>query len=170
MIKNTTILNEYLKKIKFNYNRKNEDKIQRSLALDIRTRWNSTYKMLDGLYDHRMLIMDLFQNKSNIKLTKQQLKNLNCLEFTSDCWFILELLIKVLRPFYTATKAISGSEYPSVGLTVFVLRRIESDFLSVSKPTDPPLLIHMKECLLNKFIYYNMIKDPSQAKTISVCF
>ncbi len=93
---------------------------------------------------------------------------MHSLEFTSDCWYIIELLIKVLKPFYAATKAISGSDYPSIGITLFILRRLEKDFLSVDIPTDDLLLINMKECLLNKMIYYNTVKDPSQSKTIMV--
>ncbi|CAF4628201.1 unnamed protein product, partial [Rotaria sp. Silwood2] len=31
----------------------------------------------------------------------------------------------------------------------------------ISYPTDDPLFNNMKECLLSKMIYYNMVKDPS---------
>ncbi len=93
---------------------------------------------------------------------------MHSLEFTSDCWYIIELLIKVLKPFNAATKAISGSDYSSIGIALFILRRLEKDFLSVDIPTDDPLLINMKECLLNKMIYCNTVKDSSQSKTIMV--
>jgi hypothetical protein len=49
--------------------------------------------------------------------------------FTSDCWFTVELLVKVLKPFYAAAKAISGNDYPTIGITFFILRRLEKDYL-----------------------------------------
>ncbi|CAF3224628.1 unnamed protein product [Rotaria sp. Silwood2] len=105
---------------------------------------------------HRLIIIELFQNKTNLDITKKQQQRLNALELTSDCWYIIELLIKILKPFYRATKAISGSDYPTIGSTFFIFRRLEKDFLSNISPTDDPLFNNMKECLLSKMIYHNM--------------
>ncbi|CAF4701533.1 unnamed protein product, partial [Rotaria sp. Silwood2] len=135
-----------LKRKKHEYNQYNDSKIKRSLCLDVRTRWNSTYKMLYSLNMHRLIIIELFQNKTNLDITKKQQQRLNALELTSDCWYIIELLIKILKPFYRATKAISGSDYPTIGSTFFIFRRLEKDFLSNISPTDDPLFNNMKEC------------------------
>ncbi|CAF1412330.1 unnamed protein product, partial [Rotaria sordida] len=115
---------------------------------------------------HRPIINELFQNKINLNITKKQHQRLNALELTKDCWYIIKLLIKVLKPFYRATKAISGNDYPTIGITVFIFRRLEKQFLYSISPTDDPLFNTMKECLLNKMTYYNMVKDPSQTITI----
>ncbi|CAF1339098.1 unnamed protein product [Rotaria sordida] len=166
IIKDSSILSSFIKKKKYEYNQYNDNKIKSSLFLDVRTRWNSTFKMLHTLNVHRPIIIELFQNKTNLDITKKQQQRLNALELTSDCWYIIELLIKILKPFYRATKAISGSDYPTIGITLFIFRRLEKDFLSNISPTDDPLFNNMKECLLSKMIYYNMVKDPSQTKTI----
>ncbi|CAF4852938.1 unnamed protein product [Rotaria sp. Silwood1] len=133
---------------------------------NVRNRWNSTFKMLYILNMHRPIINELFQNKINLDITKKQHQRLNALELTSDCWYIIELLIKVLKPFYRATKAISGNDYPTIGITLFIFHRLEKEFLSNISPTDDPLFNNMKKCLLNKMIYYNMVEDSTQTKII----
>lgn len=168
MIKGCAILSSFINKAKHEFNQYSDDKITRSLQLDVRTRWNSSYKMLETFNAHRTLIIELFRKKSILNLTKKQQLRLTSLEFTSDCWFTVELLVKVLKPFYAATKAISASNYPTVGITFFILRRLDKDFLSIVKPTDDTLFNNMKECLLDKMNYYNLIKDPSQTRTIMV--
>ena len=75
-------------------------------------------------------------------------------------------MTKVLKPFYAATKVIGGSEYPTIGLTFFVFRRLEKDFLSTTIPSDAPLFNHMKHCLLKRMIYYTVEQDSLQTKTI----
>ncbi|CAF1564257.1 unnamed protein product, partial [Adineta ricciae] len=133
--------------------------------IDVRTRWNSTYKMLETLNMHRGVINELFQNKTNLNMTKQQLQRLSSYEFSSDCWHTVEMLIKVLKPFYRGTKVLSGTEYSTIGVAFYVYRRLEKEFLSVYRPTDDPLLINMKRCLLKKMIYYDL-QDSLQSKVI----
>ncbi|CAF2193906.1 unnamed protein product [Rotaria magnacalcarata] len=166
MIKGSLILSSFIQKIKHEYNRNNDKPIKRSLILDVRTRWNSTYKMLDTMKIYQPIVDELFRNKANLSITKKQQQRLASLEFTSDCWYTIELLIKVLQPFYAATKTISVSDYPSIGVILFIFRRLDKDFLSKSTPTDDPLFNNMKKCLLNKMNYYNTMQDPSQTKTI----
>jgi hypothetical protein len=71
MIKDSSILSSFLKKIKDEYNHHNDDKVKRLLILDVRTRWNSTYKMLETFNMNRIIINELFQNKANIDITKK---------------------------------------------------------------------------------------------------
>ena len=168
MIKSCSILSSFLNKIKEEYNQKNKtSQIKRSLIIDVRTRWNSTFKMLETLNMHRILINELFQNKTNLNITKKQQQKLTSYEFTSDCWHTIEMLIKVLKPSYRGTKALSGTEYPTIGVALYVLRRLDKEFLSVIRSTDDPLLNNMKKCLLNKMIYYNL-DDLTQTKIIQV--
>ncbi|CAF1150344.1 unnamed protein product [Rotaria sp. Silwood1] len=65
-----------------------------------------------------------------------------------------------------ATRAISGSDYPMIGITFYIFHRLEKDFLSKIIPTDDPLFNNMKKSLLSKMIYYTMVQDPLQTKTI----
>ncbi|CAF1178011.1 unnamed protein product [Adineta ricciae] len=147
MIQDCSILSSFLNKIKEQHNQNNINKqTRRSLVIDVRTRWNSTYKILETLNMHRSLINELFQNKTNLNITKQQLHRLSSYEFSSDCWHTVEMLIKVLKPFYRGAKVLS-------------------EFLSVCGPTDDPLLVNMKRCLLKKMAYYDL-QDSLQSKVI----
>ncbi|CAF3424623.1 unnamed protein product [Rotaria sp. Silwood2] len=166
MIKDNSILYSFVQQKKEEHNLHNDDKIKRSLHLDVRTRWNSTFKMLTTLKLYRYIITDLFQNMANLGITKEQYQRLAAMEFSSNCWYTVELLVKVLKPFYGVTKTIGGSEYPTIGLAFLMFRRLDKDFLSVVKPTDAPLFNHMKDCLLKKLIYYTVEQDPSQTETI----
>ncbi|CAF4974750.1 unnamed protein product, partial [Rotaria sp. Silwood1] len=166
LIKDSSILSSFINRKANEYNQYSNSKIKRSLILDVGTRWNSSYKMLYTLNLYRPIIIELFQNKTNLDITKKKQQHLTSLEFTSDCWYTIELLIKILKPFYRATRAISGSDYPTIGITFYIFHRLEKDFLSKIIPTDDPLFNNMKKSLLSKMIYYTMVQDPLQTKTI----
>ena len=59
-----------------------------------------------------------------MNLSKKQANNLTKLEMSNTCWNIVELLLKVLEPFRHEIQLICGTQYPTVGLTLFVLRKI----------------------------------------------
>lgn len=168
MIKESSVLSSAIDKLKSEYNISHDHQVKRSLTLDVRTRWNSTLKMLESLRVHRSILTEMFQRKATLGITKAQQHHLTTLELTSDCWHTIELLIKVLKPFYAATKAISGSEYPTIGITFYVFRRLEKEFLSSVIPEDDPLFDNMKACLLSRLMNYQMVQDPLQTKTIKV--
>ena len=167
-IRESSVLSSIVRKLKSEHNENQDNQIKRSLILDVRTRWNSTYKMLESLNIHRPIIMEIFQRKTSLGITRRQQHRLTSLELTSDCWYTIELLIKVLKPFYAATKAISGSQYPTIGITFYIFRRLEKDFLSSIVPDDDSLFNNMKACLLDRMNDYQMVQDPLQAKTITV--
>lgn len=162
------MLSSAVDKLKSEYNASHDRKIKRSLTLDVRTRWNSTFKMLESLNVHRSILTEMFQRKASLGITRKQQHHLTSLELTSDCWYTIELLIKVLKPFYAATKAISGSEYPTIGITFYVFRRLEKEFLSSIVPGDHSLFDNMKASLLSRMVDYQLVQDPLQTKTIKV--
>ena len=85
MIKENSILSSFIRRKEQEYNSYNDTKINRSLHLDVRTRWNSTFKMLETLNLYRPIIIDLFQNKVDRDIAKKQYQRLAALEFSSDC-------------------------------------------------------------------------------------
>lgn len=72
MIKDWSILFAFIDEKKKEFNRMNDEKIRHKLNLDVRSRWNSTYKMLVTLNMHRPMINQLFQEKTVIDITKKQ--------------------------------------------------------------------------------------------------
>ena len=123
--------------------------------------------MLETLNLYRPTIIDLFENKVDLDISKKQYQRLTVLEFSSDCWYVIELLIKVLKPFYADTKAIVENEYPTIGLTFLYLVVLKKT-LSTIIPSDAPLFNHMKHCLLRRMIYFTVEQDSLQTKTIMV--
>ena len=124
--------------------------------------------MSKSLKIHRPVIMEIFQRKTSLGITRKQQHRLTSLELTSDCWYTIELLIKVSKPWYAATKAISGSQCPTIGITFYIFRRLEKDFLLSFVPDDDSLFNNMKACLPGRMNDYQMVQDPPQLKIITV--
>lgn len=100
-----------VKKVKYSETRKNtfrscvslaKIKETKSLWLDVPTRWNSTYMMLD----RAILYREAFREMSEVQKWCP----------TSEEWDVLEKIRDVLEPFYEITKMFSGSEYPTSNL------------------------------------------------------
>ncbi|CAM2718545.1 unnamed protein product [Rotaria socialis] len=153
-IKNSNVFQLFLKDLIIEFNNTNESKINRSLQLDVKSRWNSTHYMLEAFVIFRPIIDSLFKNIRKMNLSKKQTNSLLKLEISNTCWDVVEQLLKVLEPFRNAIEHISGTQYPTVGLTLFVFRKIQHHFLELSRPDDTELLKNMKEVLHDKLIHY----------------
>ena len=168
MVRASLLLSSIVQKLKSEHNMSEDNQIKHSLIPDVRTRWDFTYKMLESLNLHRRIIMEILQRKASWRIARKQQHRLTSLELTSDGWYTIELLIKVLKLIYAATEAVSGSRYPTIGITFYLFRRLEKDFLSSIVPDDDSLLDNMKACLLNVMIDNHIVQDPLQTKTIIV--
>jgi hypothetical protein len=153
-IKYSNVFQLFLKDLIIEFNNTNEIKIQRSLQLDVKSRWNSTHYMLESIVIFHPIIDNLFRNIRKMNLTKKQANSLTSLEMSNTCWEIVELLVKVLEPFRHATQLISGTKYPTVGLTLFVLRKLQQNFLEIIRPGDNEILQKMKQLIHERLIHY----------------
>jgi hypothetical protein len=109
--------------------------------MDVATRWNSTYLMIESY----------IKNKITLKsLTETNILNANE-------WNKLEQIKKRLEPFYEITKLISGSSYPTLGFCyslILELRKIIANF-----ETDNDLK-HLFAYMKDKFNkYFGEIND-----------
>jgi hypothetical protein len=89
-------------------------------ALDVPTRWNSTYLMLLSALEYRTA----FETLDSQDLSYLDLPSL-------DEWKMAHLLCEIFKPFYDATNVVSGSLYPTSHLYFHVLwivkERIEKE-------------------------------------------
>lgn len=85
--------------------------IPKRLVQEVPTRWNSTYHMVE-----RFVELQKF-----IRLTVAVL-NKNLPVICNEEWQLFEELIKVLKPFYDATRSMSGEKYVT-GSSVIVMTR-----------------------------------------------
>lgn len=141
--------------------------IKRNLCCDVKSRWNSTYCMIDAFLILREVIEKLFNNKHTLHLRPLHIKKLTNFELTSDDWVMLSSLHIVLQPFFHATKVISGRDYPSIGLAFYLLVRLKL-FLQQQERKDNLMVKHLKQVLLSKFVYY-FESDNEQINLLKVC-
>ncbi|CAF2803151.1 unnamed protein product [Rotaria sp. Silwood2] len=140
------------------------------MQLDVKSRWSSTHYMLESFIEFRPIIDILFKNVRKLSLSKKQTNNLLALQISNTSWDLLEQLKKVLEPFRNAVKLISGSQYPTVGLTLFVLRKLQQNFLEIIQPDDDDIILKIKELLYEKFIYYTSANEYGEGfKTLLTC-
>lgn len=84
------------------------------LRLDVSTRWNSTYTMLESAIKYRRAFSSLQLVDRNYKLAP-----------TNEEWTKGEKMCEFLRPFYVMTNLISGSSYPTSNLYFMQVWKIE---------------------------------------------
>ena len=93
--------------------------------LDIPTRWNSTYLMLECSVQYRTTFEALdSQDLSYVDIP------------SSDEWKMADLLCKIFKPFYDATNVISGSLYPTAHLYYHVLWTVKEKIEKESSNKD----------------------------------
>ena len=80
--------------------------------------------MLEAFVIFRLIIDSLFKNIRKMNLSKKQTNILLRLEISNTCWDVVGQLLKALEPFHNVIEHICGSQYPTVGLTLFVLLKI----------------------------------------------
>ncbi|CAF4131524.1 unnamed protein product, partial [Adineta steineri] len=147
MIKRSTIITMF-----FDKERKAQN-IKRNLCRDVKSRWNSSYSMIDSFLCLREPIEKLFDYKHQLHLQPKQLTKLSSFELSSNDWMTLSHLNLVLRPFFHATKAMSGRRYPSMGIAFYLLTRLKY-FLQHHDKKEGLIVKHFKQLLMEKFSYY----------------
>jgi hypothetical protein len=164
--KRTTILSNFIekKRLKINLNRRKDKKINRHLSIDVKTRWNSTFKMLSTINIYRDIINEMFKSKGSLGLTAKQRRKLTRIELTTDQWDLLELLVMLLQPFYSATKVLSNAKYPTIGSALYVIRRLQEQ---LETEENNAVLNVLKAMILTKFRYY-MFDNKEQFDAIKV--
>lgn len=94
----------------------------KKLIQDVVTRWNSTYYMIDRLLELEDAV------KATIALLDTHLETLNAEE-----WSLLKELRKILNPFESATKAVSGEKYMSGSLVIVLTNGLKDVCKKLSK-------------------------------------
>ena len=124
----------------------------RTLTLDVRTRWNSTFKMIDSFLGLKEVVSKFYDERESLGLSSKQSKKLDYLELTSNDWLLLKILTQLFKPFDLATKLLSAQRYPTIGLCLFVLHHIKL-FLE-DTDTDNEYLRQLKKFLLISMMHY----------------
>jgi hypothetical protein len=81
---------------------------QHKLIQEVSTRWNSTYYMIERLYEQ----------KSALSLFCSENPDLGVAELTNQEWRVLDSLINILEPLEAATRILSGDLYCNISLII----------------------------------------------------
>ncbi|CAF1096355.1 unnamed protein product [Adineta steineri] len=94
LIKRSTIITSFVNQ------EKQKSNIKRSLCFDVKSRWNSTYSMIDSFLVFRDIIQKLFNYKHTLHIQAKQLEQLSNLEISGDNWIALSTLRSVFETIF----------------------------------------------------------------------
>ncbi len=165
LINKSSILMNYVLNVKKQLN------IQRSLRLDCKSRWNSSYYLVEAMLMYKKIINKINSDKHDIGLNKKQIAKLSAIQMDQDDWKILELTEFVLKPIAHATEMASGSTYPTIGISYFVICQYR-EFLETDNDhsfSDWKILNYLKSLLLKQVQKY-FIDNNEQFEIMQVRF
>jgi hypothetical protein len=120
--------------------------------------------MLYTLNLYRDFINNLFKAKGSLGLTAKQRRKLTRIELSTDEWDLLKSIINLLEPFYSATKVLSNTKYPTVGSALYIIKTLE-EYLESEEENE--ILDGLKMKVLVKFRHY-MFDDINQFNVFKV--
>ena len=90
---------------------KNQNIKYKKLIRDVKTRWNSTYSMLEAFLENKAIINAMVSLNNNFEK----------LSLTENEWKEIRVFCDFLKPFFEFTVEMSGSEYPTLGMLLLFL-------------------------------------------------
>ncbi|CAF3997905.1 unnamed protein product [Rotaria magnacalcarata] len=118
-IKRSTIISEFFRKEQALL------KINKTITIDCKTRWNSTFFLIDSMIRCKAILLKLFNEKHSLSLRREHIDKLTTIELLTENWNTVSSLRLVLNPFYLATTMLSGKNYPSVGLAFHAIQKLK---------------------------------------------
>ncbi|CAB5213586.1 unnamed protein product [Rhizophagus irregularis] len=100
----------------------------KKLIRDVKTRWNSTFLMLESFLNNKAVIVSLISIGSNFAK----------LDLNDDEWKELQLFCDFLKPFFEFTEEMSGSKYPTFGTLLLLLDHLLEHITIIKNDTSIP--------------------------------
>ena len=114
-----------------------------ALIMEIETRWNSTYSMMERLITVEWPVRRVLSNQDVVPRGDAQ-----HLEMTDDSWELMKRLMPLLKPLFVITKMLQDQNYPTIALIYPSLYIIFKKF--DPKEDDTGTLHHFKEEIKKK--------------------
>ncbi|XP_035832826.1 zinc finger BED domain-containing protein RICESLEEPER 2-like [Helianthus annuus] len=115
---------------------------RRSLCIDVKTRWNSTHRMLESAMHYKLAYQGYALRDSNFEWS-----------LTDDEWNRAQKVCKVLEVFLDATNLFSGTSYPTTNLFLVEIFKVKKEISSCYISNDG-FLKKMSEPMFEKFEKY----------------
>src|SRR6266498_4797581 len=133
----------------------------KKLIRDVKTQWNSTYSMLDSFLINKLII------NSVLSLHNDFVK----LDLTENKWKEVDYFCTFLKSFFDFTEVMSGSNYPTLGILLFLLDHLSDHIITTIHKTKIPWVKEIAqemntkfksvlEHLYNSSAYLALILDP----------
>ena len=154
-IRKSSILNDAIRNLA-------RDSTAVELIVDMKIRWNSSYKMIQRLLLHQQVLATFYENLDTLDgVTPKQRRKLTEVKLTSVDWNILLAMRRVLERFNDATEILSGTSYPTLSLAYPVIYSLHNYLNDRAGDGTENFL---KDALLEKFIGYVLPDaDPKKA-------
>jgi hypothetical protein len=142
-----------------------DSSLNAGLIIDMRVRWNSSFKMLQRLLLYQTVLDKLYEQLDSITgITDKQRNKLNAAKITGTEWHVIQALRRVLERFDEATKVLSGRNYPTLSLGYAVIMSL-SHYLN--NQGGDSVENEIKSMLLDSFEQY-MMRDDKEMTLIQV--
>ena len=136
----------------------------KKLIRDVKTRWNSTYSMLESFLENKVIINAIVSVNNEFEE----------LGLTENEWKEIKLFCDFLKPFFEFTVAMFGSEYPTFGMLLLFLDYLLDHLNTTIQDNEPQLPTWIKDIartmkqkfdslsdnLNNSAAYLTLILDP----------
>ena len=160
-IRKSDILNDVVHKIAHRFG------IDVDLILDMRIRWNSSYKMLNRLLVFQPVLDELFSDLIGLSgVTKKQQAKLRKNQLCISDWDILKSLRDVLERFSDATDLVSGKNYPTLSIAYAVKLSLDHFLSDGAGDMNSRLIKQMLQVEFDR--YMTLPIDSKEATVISV--
>jgi hypothetical protein len=99
-----------------------DSSIKAGLVIDMRVRWNSSYKMLQRILLYQSILEKLYDELDSLPgVTVAQRKKLFDSRITGNDWHLVQALRRVLERFDEATEVLCGRKYPTLSLAYAII-------------------------------------------------
>jgi hypothetical protein len=89
--------------------------------MDFHVRWNTSYLMLERLLKFKDIINSMTIKPEKIDgIKKDGIEKLKKLNISSSEWELIEILVKIIKPFLSATKLLSAKQNPTLSIGIIV--------------------------------------------------
>ena len=140
--------------------------------VDFHVRWNTTYLMLQRFLEMKNIVVSLTcpVDVLQFDFSDTQIEKLKKFKFTQSEINLAEILCTVLKPFFTATKMLSGKDYPTLASSKVVEIILFNHFSNLKQDPSSRVTQALATMLYDSFEKYFDTKVSLEQKNTCLVF